>query len=789
MLKHYLITILRFSSRNKFNFSLNIVGLIIGLACSFTLLNYILYEFGYDQMHANKKNIYRIDSNLKDHGWKLSYTPYILNSYLKVIPEIKNTVTIGRVSNANLILNEESFPLSNLQTANEEIFKIFSFQFIRGDSKNALSNYNSLVVGREFVKEYFHGNFDLIGSSVDIQISDEVYTFIITGIIDDLTEQSSERLQLIANIDFNKQKTSNDTSSPNDEALWSNNIYRTYVLTEDKANIRSIEKKINNIVKKECENLNTEYSFQPLLKIHLFSSNFNNANSKGISKIFLFLLIGICTFLVSSANFTLFSLGQHSLRTKEFGVKKVFGATKSDSVSEYLIESLFICAISFPLAIVISNVLSHETSKAFGTLFYFNVWSNPGLISIFLLLSILMAFLGGMIYSIKISGKDPYSILIQDSFAKSKKFPFSMVLISIQIAIFTGLLSGSQIIYAQLQNEIKMDKGFDDKNLILFSLGRNSEIPSYSAFKEDILNNSHIQGITGGANLPPSLSSAKSKLVLPGVPGTNLFPGSLFADKDLASVLQLKMTKGRWFSEEFSTDKEKLIVNHQLLKELDIQDSSYDFLLSQNIIGVTEDFTLVGAKEPIQAMRIVLNPELHNRNFMVRCEIEKLPEIKNHIHGVIDKYELSLDSDIELFQDFIKGKAYKEIQMLKVIILFGIITVILAMLGLFGHSVFVAKNKIFHGGMRKVFGARKSEILLFYLKDFLTPFISANILSSLIVYYIMLNWLNNYSFHIRPDVRYFLLSAIFSAIIVFISVVYNFRYLYRLDAVEVLRHE
>lgn len=789
MLKNWLITLLRFGSRNKLSFTLNFVGLIIGLACSFSLLNYILYEFGYDQMHINKKNIFRVNTNLRDLDWKLAYTPYILREYLESIPEIRNSVTIGRVNNANLQFNNETISLKNFRTANKEIFDVFTFQFIQGSAKNALNSPNSLVVGREFIDKYYKGNFNIIGSTVDIEISDVLYTFIISGIIEDLTDQSSEQIQLIANIDFDKNKSQGGTKSINEEALWKNNSYLTFVLLENKANITAIEEKLEDITNINCRELNITYFLQPLLKIHLFSSNYNNSNTKGILKIYLFLIVGISIFLVTCSNFTLFSIAQNSLRIKEVGVRKVFGASRSSLVSEYLIESLIISAISFPLAIIVSNIFSHEVSKNFGAYFYFNVWSNPGLLLAFLLLSILLAFIGGIIYSFKISRKDPYSLIKQEPLLKNRKISFSIILISVQIAIFVSLFTSSQIIYAQVKKGIEMDKGFNDQNLVVFSLTRDSKIPNYLAFKEDLILNPNIFGVTGGANLPPSYSSSKAAIILPEKPNSEVFANNLYADQDLAKVLQLRIIKGRWFSDEFISDSEKLIINNKLLVSLELQDSSNDYLLSQNIIGVIEDFTFKGAKESIEPIRIVLNPELYNRHFIVRCNLENLADVKNHINSVIDKNGLTLDSEILPFRELIKSRANREIQMLKILIIFGIVTILMAILGLFGHSIFIAQNKIYDCGIRKIFGAREKDILIFYLTDFIAPIVSANVFSALVIYYLMSNWLQNYAYHINIDFSFFLISAVFSIIIVLLSVLYNFKYLYLVNPVDLIRYE
>lgn len=789
MLKNWLITFLRFGSKNKLSFTLNLVGLIIGLACSFSLLNYIFYEFGYDQTHINKKNIFRVNTNLRDLDWKLAYTPYILREYLESIPEIKNTVTIGRINNADLQFNNETISLKNFRTANKEIFDVFTFQFIQGSAKNALNSPNSLVVGREFIEKYYKGNFNIIGSTIDIEISNVLYTFIISGIIEDLTDQSSEQIQLIANIDFDKNIKQGRTKSMSEEALWKNNSYLTFVLLEDKANITAIEEKLEVITNINCRELNITYFLEPLLKIHLFSSNYNNSNTKGILKIYLFLIVGISIFLVTCSNFTLFSIAQNSLRIKEAGIRKVFGASRSGLVSEYLIESLIISTISFPLAILASNIFSLEVSKYFGAYFYFNIWSNPGLLLAFLLLSILLAFIGGIIYSFKISKKDPYSLIKQEPLLKNRKFSFSILLISIQIAIFVSLFTSSQIIYAQVRKGIEMDKGFNDQNLVVFSLTRDSRIPNYIAFKEDLLQNPNISGVTGGANLPPNYSSFKTAISLPDKPNKELFANTLSADKDFANVLQLHIIKGRWFSDKLITDSDKLILNNKLLVTLELQDSSYDYLQSQNIIGVIEDFTFKGARESIEPIRIVLNPESYNRHFIVRCNLENLTEVKNHINSVIDKNGLTPDSEILTFKELIKSRAYREFQMLKILIIFGIVTILMAILGLFGHSIFIARNKIYVSGIRKIYGAREKDILIFYLNDFIVPVVSANVFSALVVYYLMSNWLQNYAFQININFSFFLISALFSIIIVLFSVLYNFRYLHHLNPIDLIRQE
>jgi len=789
VIKHWILTVFRYTSKNKLSFGLNLFGLVIGLACSFTILNYILYEYGFDRMHKNKNCIYRVNTEMIDLEWKFQSVPYVLYNYLESVPEIKSAAIIGSVRNAQIQIKNEFFDLNSFRSANSEIFDVLTFDFISGSKETALINPNSLVVGRSFVENYFAGNYNIIGKAVNIKISNELYVFNITGIIEDLLDQSTEKIRLLTNNNFSKSKKQEGTISSEVETSWQMKNYIMYLLLDKGSNIDTVNHKLAKITETHCENPDFKFSLQALLKIHLFASNFNNSNNKGILKIYLFLLVGLSLFLITCTNFTLFSIGQYSLRTREIGIKKVFGASSYNLINEYLFDSFIISIISLPLAIIVSGILNDHVSQVFGTEFYFIIWTNPTLLLTFLFLTIILIFLGGVIYSFRVSRLNPELLLHKKTLSKGSKVTLPKILITIQVAIFCSLLTSSQIVYKQIEKSIEMDKGFNDKNLFEFSINRSSKPPNYKAFKEEILQSPYIFGISGGANIPPSKNSSKTPVEIPGEDKKIIYIENIFADYDLAKVLELRFIKGRWFLEENIIDSDFFVINKQSLKDLELKDSSMDCLLSQKIIGVVEDFNFRGAKEKIQAQRIVLNPELSNRFFILRFEEDHFNEAKNHLTSVLAKYDLEIDDEIILYRENVENQSYSEMQMFKIIILFGIISILMAILGLFGHSVFVAQSKIFPSGMRIIFGATTVDILKYYLHGFVFPVVFGNVISTVIVFYLMTIWLQDYAYPISIPIWYFVQSILISGSIVIISVLYNFRYLSHLKPIDLIRNE
>src|ERR1041385_6216390 len=173
MLQHYLNTALRNFIRNKFYTSISVVGLALGLASVFLIIQYLKQELSYDRFHANAENIYRIawiNSNPQTR------TPHpMAQAMVQDFPEVESAVSLSPLWGPGLtraifsIRNPEKdvrYDESNVLSVDSTFFSVFTFPLLKGDPKTVLKNPRGVLISESTAIKYF-GTTDCIGKQLE----------------------------------------------------------------------------------------------------------------------------------------------------------------------------------------------------------------------------------------------------------------------------------------------------------------------------------------------------------------------------------------------------------------------------------------------------------------------------------------------------------------------------------------------------------------------------------------------------------------------------------------------
>src|SRR5688572_13199065 len=184
MLKNYFKIAFRNLVKNRFTFGINLFGLTLGLTCCFLILVYIIHETSYDKYNRNAKNIYRVERTFYNpETGELSldlgsiappFAPYLLNDF----KEIKTLTRFLSNGNTSFKYNDKIFNEQNVYFADENVFKVFDIDVLRGNPAEALNNPYSVMLSEEVSKKYF-GNEDPINKEIRL---DNQLTCKVTGV-------------------------------------------------------------------------------------------------------------------------------------------------------------------------------------------------------------------------------------------------------------------------------------------------------------------------------------------------------------------------------------------------------------------------------------------------------------------------------------------------------------------------------------------------------------------------------------------------------------------------------
>ncbi|MEL6923370.1 MAG: ABC transporter permease [Bacteroidota bacterium] len=241
MIKNYLLIALRNFRRQPGYTFLNVFGLTLGIAATLFILLYITEESRYDTHHAKADRIYRISSDITEPDdqfrWAVSQIP--LAPQLKSdFPEVEEYVRFNDNGRTRLQHKDRFFFEEKVFVVDSTVNDVFSFQFVRGDAKTALTAPNSIVLN-ETVADKIFGESDPIGEVLKTASGNE---YKVTGVYEDMPLHSHliAHAMISANsVDFMMNPT---------PGMWGGFGIYTYVLLREGSSAESFAAKLPQII-------------------------------------------------------------------------------------------------------------------------------------------------------------------------------------------------------------------------------------------------------------------------------------------------------------------------------------------------------------------------------------------------------------------------------------------------------------------------------------------------------------------------------------------------------------
>jgi putative ABC transport system permease protein len=795
MFKHHLKIIYRNILSNKLHSVLNIAGLAVGISSFILILLYVNHELTFDRFHKNFNNIYKL--TLGNSFSTMAPFAVVLKDK---IPEIEKIARVDfhmgggkspllRVKNDN---ETETFQVNDIIYADSTFFDIFSFRVIKGDPKTSLSEPNSIVLTESTALKLF-GNADPVGKTIDFIGTNENprLNYTVSAIIKDIPVNSSIKFNGIVSFTTLKSIKPGGVDVDEDYGNWT---YDTYVLVKNSSSLDQLTKKTNDIWVddifkriniKPGRELSKEFisGFVPLKDV----SFFNNNKARFI---YLILSVGIFIIILALINFVNLSIAKASTRTKEIAIKKVHGSSSYDLFRQFIGETLVLTFIGTSIALVIVDFLMPLFNEITGVSISFELLQNPKWILLLVLGSILTGILAGIYPALYLSSFKPVTILKNEKISGNRNKSIIQILIVFQFVISIILIISTIIIARQVRYMRTENVGFDKKQIIIFQLTKNIR-NKYDVFKKGLLENPNIISVATSSG--SGLAEAFHMSFTEQINGEEKSFQAMAVDPDFINTIGLKIIDGRDFSWDLETDKRKtVILNETAVKyfalepalgfELDIYNSK------ALVIGVVKDYHNESFQKEISPLVLWYVPGW-NSNLSIRISSNNIQETIQYIKTQWN--ELSPDIPFEFqFLDEKYDALYKEEDKFNLLIgYFSIIAILIACLGLFGLVSFSTERRNKEIGIRKINGARISEILIMLNRDFVIRVSIAFIIAVPVSWYAMHNWLQSFAYKTEITWWIFALAGIIALGITLLTVSWQSWRAATRNPVDALRYE
>ncbi len=790
MLKNYLKSAIRFIRHNKVFAGINLTGLSIALAASFIMLLFVINELSFNKSHKNIKRVYRVLNYYVDFKQKQSGTPYILATALKdEFPQIEKSVRVRYLRGFSLKYKEEIITVNDAIATNSDIFDIFSLPLLSGSAdKNLLDDLNSIVLSNDLAKKVFPGQ-NPVGKEIIGLVNNTEQVFIVKGVFKDLPENSTFRTQCLLNSKWTLEPINKSFGITNAEVNWTMNFWNTWVLLSNDCDVKTLEKQFREFeVKNISEKPGYQYSLQNLGDVYLGSEDVGNSGITGNrNNVRLFSAIAFLIILVAAINYIILSTAVSTGRRLEIGIRKTFGAINRTIKNQLLSESILMALIVLPIALVLMRIALPYAGKLFQTKLSIISSNIVVYISVYLALTIIIGVVSGLYASSYLSGLKVMDILKSTSQTGKKKQVFRSILIILQLVIFCSFVSGTLIIRSQYKYAINKDPGYFNKDILFIELGR--DFKGYSSYINSIKSNPNVimaGGVMYGLPIQGSASfmypNFEDKTLMVKIEG-------LAVDYNFVQTMGIKVLKGREFSQDFGSDLgQSAMLNETAVKQLGIADPVGKLIGNQTIIGIVKDFNLHSIHSDIPPLMIDMTDK-YIQQVAVHYKPETLASILPMLESEWKKAAPDRPFRFETIEDMIKNIYSSERNLSTIVSIFALFTLLIAALGLFGLTLFVARSRIREIGIKKAFGSSEQSIVYSFLRSNLILVLVAALLSVPVTLYVMTKWLNNFAFKASIGWWVFVISFLVAAVVVLLTVFIHSYKASRINPVKALRYE
>ncbi len=779
MLQHYFKTAWRNLTRNKVYAFINIGGIAIGLTAFWLIALYVGDELSYDRSFTNANKIYRIAEHAKwDAGsMNIPLTPPPLAPALTAnFSEVQQAARIDVEGGGVIKYGDKTIKQNDICFSDNSFFKIFDYPFLYGNASTALAQPGSVVITESLAKKIFGDVSAALNQTIYFGSDDPNK---VTGVIKDMPQNSHLQFSGIRSF-----------SGAFDNNSWQNFYLYTYVLLKNKADVKAFEKKLNafgmQTTAKEMGVKDYHMELQPLTSIHLHSNlDYELSTNSSLSRVYMFIAIALMILLIALINYMNLSTARAAIRVREIGIRKVVGSSKANLIKLFISEALlitFLAAIIACFLVQLSLPFFNQLSGKNLVLLRFGTFNTIVFIISFVLLT---GFISGSYPALFLSRFKMIASLKGQlgNMQTSAIFRKSLVVFQFVIAVF--LISGSFIIYKQMQYVNNKDLGLNKEQVLTFHIDNmkvRGEIPE---LKNTLLQSPLIEGVAVAGNPIGNndLGGHDFSFEKDGAINQSAqLAKQLFVDEDFLRTTGIHLLQGRNFSTNMQTDKYgAIIINETLMKELGYKNAigkkmQYRINLSadisnRKIIGVVKDFHFSSLQHKIEPMVMMMPPAVNEQdNLYVKIAKGKTAQGLAHLKNAYAKFDNNNTADFNFLDENFARQYAAEQKQEKLSLVFTILAFIIACLGLTGLVIFTTAQRIKEIGIRKVLGASAFSLTLLLGKNFMQLVAIATVIAIPVTCFAMNEWLQDFAYRITIEWWMLLLSGLTAILIALITI-------------------
>lgn len=743
MIRNYFTIAFRNFLRHKAFSAINLMGLTVGLSCSFFIFLWIYDELQFNRFHIHHENIYQVMQNrANDDGsiYTWGNTPYPLSVALEDYPAIRQSVQLTDEEALSISVDKNAMKASSV-FASSNFFEVFSFPLLQGNHETALDEVFSVVISQSLSERLF-GSDNALGKTIYLNAGEHV-PFTVTGIFENVPHHSTLQFEMVLPMQVVLPFWGNYQN-------WGNTYLTTYLLIDEKSKPVDVESQIANLVKKKG-GLDHQIFLLSLVDSYLYTQFENGEKSGGrIDNIRLFLIVALLILLIACINFVNLTTARATRRAREVGVRKAIGASKVSLLRQFLSESVLFSFLALILAtglvvlgLPVFNQLTGKLIVLEGLPAYFFL----SLLGVGLLTGLLAGFYPAMV----LSSFRTAQVIKGSINQRIGSLSMRQTLVVFQFAVSLLLIAGTVAVYLQMEYIRTKNLGLDQENIIYMEMDLGTDMKAY---KNDLQQLTSIKQVSSANGSFTQGFGAIGDIDWPEKKeGSSIYIPQISVDYDFIETFNIQIKDGRSFSDQYA-DSIAYILNEEAIKVLGLRDPLGSVISTNResgpIVGIAEDFHFSSLHQAIEPLIIQLDPT-KPLVLYVKAQAGKTEEALAALKGVHQKYS-SYPLDYRFLDETMEGMYASEMLAGRLSRFFAAMAILISCLGLLGLAIYSSEQRTKEIGIRKVMGATVGNILLLLSRDYVKLILVAFFVGIPVANYFITEWLQNFAY--RVEVRW-----------------------------------
>ena len=784
--------------KNKLFSTLNITGLAIGMAACLLILQYVSFKLSFDQFHKDADRIYRVVNDRYQSGKLIQHGTITYSGVGKAMnddfEEIDHNTRVVPAGEKIIIYEDKRLSEEKSLYAENSFFSMFSFPLLTGNETSVLKDPYAVILSEELVKKVFdyQGNdySQFVGKT--IKLSTDSMPYKIEGVCQNVPENSHLQFHLLVSY-----KTLISQGWKAAEHDFTNSDFWHYVRLKPGADYKSLNERFSvfsnsHFQGNKVSGSDEKFYLQPLSDAHLHSDfEYEIGKTGNGSVVWGLLLIALFIVVIAWVNYINLSTARSTERAKEVGIRKVVGGLKRQLVKQFLVESTIVnlLGIAFAVGLVLlvqspfNNLLHEKLSLSY---LLVKGASGYGILLGLILIVFIGIIVSGFYPALVLSSFKPIAVLKGKLSASKNGIQFRKALVVGQFTATVGLIIGSAIVSQQIGYMNNKDLGFNMDQMLIIKpailTGWDSTfIDRTNNFKEEIKTLPGVKGVATSWRVPGGELGRTFNIRRAGAGDEERYTmRHLGIDYDFIKVYGIKVLAGRNFTPlDHNPDFGKLtntIINQSAAKLLGFkspQDAIGKSIMrgtsKWDVVGVVEDYHQKSLRHPMEPI-LFMPAYSTNSSVSVKVSASNLANTVTSLKQKFADFYPGNLFDYYFLDDKFNEQYSNEKLFEKVFRIFTAFAIFVACLGLFGLTMFSTIQRTKEIGVRKVLGASVSNIIVLLSKEFIKLVGIACVIAFPLAWWVMNNWLHDFSYRIPINGWVFLLAGLFAVMIALVTV-------------------